>query len=695
MADKEQIEKTEEKPAFVTQDGMNDQLTESFQNGHAQGGNIQNEQLQTPSAGHISDQVVTNGQQPQTPVITQPTAPVIQQLSIPVITANPSSTAVTVSSVYSNVQNVGHSLRTNPSPTSHVSVQNSVFPPGFNPINPTHFPDGSSIIIPPPVVPNSELNSLIHSLQQSNIPNFPNSPVPNYGTGSIINNPPVTNNPTIPAVPNIGNPSVGTQNFSQPPPGQGEYTYINTAILQTLVSQFQQMMTTLASLVDSLNRHRPYRVAPIGKFHVERGEPLPRFLDKFEEYASLMYPDSTPEGWLPLLESHLEGEAKQAYNALIRNATSYTHLKNGLLDWFREKVQKQSKEHTTKFYDAKIQTNETIPIYALRLLGLADRAFPGNDPKKLKTVQEKLLTCLPPEQQKVVRSQITVCEVAQGGKPLAWDGLIHLMDQYYPRVATSTTDHATASRRSSGVTVTPQYPTPPSPPIQTEVVDLTQPEVVDLAVYQPEPVSSMYYFNQNGPQTSNIYTQPPQPLYPSYAQMAQMSATPPLVPQQPVTPPPAPQIPTTPPPAQRNQQRPQQQLRQRNNPRSRSQQRSQTPPQSPRSPHSQYNQNNPNNRTPASPRQNVQCNYCKSEGHDVRECPQRPYCLYCGKRGHVSEECYASINKCIRCQQLGHVVADCPERAARQQARSTVLCCPKCRGGHLGINCPQSRSGNF
>lgn len=471
------------------------------------------------------------------------------------------------------------------------------------------------------------------------------------------------------------------------------YTLIDTNTLQALLQQNDNLMhqnreltqsnreilAELRHLIQTLAIHKPHRQLPLGKYHLDRGETLLQFLNRFEQYVRVTYPDSPLEEWGTFLEGHLDGEIKRVYEVLVKSSVGYTHLKNNLLIWFKEQVIKEEQNYMNQFYEAVIQPSETVPLFALRLLGLAENAFPGNDPKNMKLVRDKFLNCLTPQQQQQVRSQITCCQVMSKGVPISWETLVHLVDQ--------TVTPPTASQA-------PNLPTnaiPTSTSSRTEPTPPPQPEVIDLNVAQPSNILTQEYYNQNYrqpnytyspgytpesipylPYLPNVYSLgPAQNNPPSYAQMAAQ-------PHQNTQPPSQP--PSWPQPNNAKGSGRQQRQQQTRTSSSSSQ------------PNTQQNRRGSRSSQPRSPRPNDQevcCNYCKEPGHDVRQCTKRPYCHFCGKRGHVASECYTAEGKCIHCKTLGHLVQDCPTRKQRRESRIDTPCCPYCKGGHLGMNCQQ------
>ncbi|KAB7494496.1 Histone H2A [Armadillidium nasatum] len=97
---------------------------------------------------------------------------------------------------------------------------------------------------------------------------------------------------------------------------------------------------------------------------------------KFEEYVKTMYPQSSTDEWRTYLGLHLEGHIKTVYDLLMKNNSGYTIIVYELTQWFNKYISKQNKTDQTNFENAIMDYNETIPLFALRLQGLAEKAFP-------------------------------------------------------------------------------------------------------------------------------------------------------------------------------------------------------------------------------------------------------------------------------------------------------------------------------
>src|SRR5678815_3172765 len=134
-----------------------------------------------------------------------------------------------------------------------------------------------------------------------------------------------------------------------------------------------------------------------------------------------------------LLGSHLQGSALEAYNIVAATASEYGLVKSRLLQWFREELDKKANTETSGFTKAVMQEGEDIPLFALRLLGLAQRAFPNNDVKKLPMVREKFLESLPEAVTTRLEDILMGLEI-QRGSLIPWEQLVVMADKVYRKI---------------------------------------------------------------------------------------------------------------------------------------------------------------------------------------------------------------------------------------------------------------------
>src|ERR1700755_1062802 len=457
---------------------------------------------------------------------------------------------------------------------------------------------------------------------------------------------------------------------SQPYQTPSNYTLIDSGVLsellaqnRELITQNQQMLQTLSQLVQQISiQSKPQKMIPLGTYSLEDGETFPQFLHRFEEYVRTMYPNSSTEEWRTYLGLHLEGHIKKVYELLMKNNSGYSVIIHELTQWFNKYLLKQNKSDQANFDSASMEYNETIPLFALRLQGLAEKAYPTADIETLTILREKLIKSLPLHLQQTVKSHAMVCEMSRR-EELSWDDLVNIVDQIYSGYVTQELPQRPFS------TMTPN-----------NQANKSSPELIDLTNYQFQPQVCVSNSPVIDPNQCSVIAQPPKvsPHFsnpPSFAKVAAQQPT--------------------------SNNFSQKQNFTQNRPNNNNRFRNKTPPRISTNIIDKNNERFTNQRNGTtrnynrSSSLNVTCNYCKKLGHDVRDCRSRPYCKFCGKRGHLYHNCYQRQNKCIHCDENGHVVSDCPSRQQKRQERDNSLECTECGGPHLGKDCSQNKLPSY
>lgn len=201
---------------------------------------------------------------------------------------------------------------------------------------------------------------------------------------------------------------------------------IDSKMLQTILTQNNEMIKSMSALIQTLSITKTTKVIPPGKYQQNGGETLYQFLERFEYYCSKSFPGSS-EGMLPLLGSYLEGPVLKVYQTVVKGTYDYGEAKSKLLQWYREEVVKDKKREVEKFMEAKMEKNETASVYALRLEGLARRAFPGVDVQTMPLVRKRFLDSLSHQIKQQVESTLTTVETTFGMQ-VSWDRLVAIVD---------------------------------------------------------------------------------------------------------------------------------------------------------------------------------------------------------------------------------------------------------------------------
>src|SRR5215469_12041838 len=85
---------------------------------------------------------------------------------------------------------------------------------------------------------------------------------------------------------------------------------------------------------------------------------------------------------------------------------------------------------TKNFTEARIHKNEPITVYALRLEGLARRAFPGCDVVEMPILRQRFLDSVPNQIKTQVKLTVSTIETTMGIK-VPWDRLVAIVDELH------------------------------------------------------------------------------------------------------------------------------------------------------------------------------------------------------------------------------------------------------------------------
>src|SRR5215469_13624394 len=481
------------------------------------------------------------------------------------------------------------------------------------------------------------------------IPNPPINYLPQISTGQINENtlPPqmttqastpnnqsnLINNPLNIEQPQITNHQLYNMMITM----QQQQHEINKQNIET-INQLKTTINQMSVFIQDLMNTRRSKVIPPGKYRSDGGEPLLVYLKRFEDYVKSTYPGSQ-SGMTFLLENYLQDHILEVYKLSLQTTTDYSEIKELLLKWEKQRLKNKGERYAQDYRNIVRRPDESIQLYAMRFIALAEKAFPGSDVRTLPTVRDRFIGELPANAQAAVRSSIISLETIMGFK-VKWDNLVVIVE-------------TTLAQLAQGTNV--------SVPIHAE------PPIINLEKTAAE--TCMWA-------TQGVLPQPPL----TYAQKLKLPQV-----QQPATPKPPKKNPNV----QMNQN-----SQPQNNPQG-------AKPKAPKI-HVNYNQGKPSrgqspvsnagsNRSTSPSSNSDFCSYCRREGHRIVNCPQRPLCLFCSKRGHTADRCYSAINRCIRCEVDGHILENCPK--SRKNLSNPTLECPLCNGAHYGKDCKKKIRG--
>ena len=159
---------------------------------------------------------------------------------------------------------------------------------------------------------------------------------------------------------------------------------------------------------------------------MDSGRSFTRFLSFFESYCESKYGRYHIDMWTPELGRLIEGEIKDVYLAQGGPDTKYREMKRNLETWYSEAKDRISSSRRSQYRNAKIQSGESLKIYATRLEHLFRMAYPRRelDGKDLK---RQLLMTIPAQASEILQRDLAILKTATG-KQNTWGDVLKLLE---------------------------------------------------------------------------------------------------------------------------------------------------------------------------------------------------------------------------------------------------------------------------
>src|SRR5215469_11036328 len=159
---------------------------------------------------------------------------------------------------------------------------------------------------------------------------------------------------------------------------------INKQNIET-INQLKTTINQMSVLIQDLMNTRRSKVIPPGKYRTDGGEPLLVYLKRFEDYVKSTYPGSQ-SGMTFLLENYLQDHILEVYKLSLQTTTDYSEIKELLLKWEKQRLKNKGERYAQDYRNIVRRPDESIQLYAMRFIALAEKAFPGSDVRTLPTV---------------------------------------------------------------------------------------------------------------------------------------------------------------------------------------------------------------------------------------------------------------------------------------------------------------------
>ena len=130
-------------------------------------------------------------------------------------------------------------------------------------------------------------------------------------------------------------------------------------------------------------------------FNIKGNTTLRDFFKTFEHYFGKKYSGDSNDK-TQLLGTFLKEELLEVFTAKGGRAIGYPHMKDILLEHCKNNIRVDSKSYKKKlFSEARQLTNETVGVYAIRLTGLAEKAYSSDTKECARQLRTKFLASLP------------------------------------------------------------------------------------------------------------------------------------------------------------------------------------------------------------------------------------------------------------------------------------------------------------
>lgn len=175
------------------------------------------------------------------------------------------------------------------------------------------------------------------------------------------------------------------------------------------------------------NIRQPRDVVPPDVFNGSEGFSMRRFLEEYEQYFSIKYKGSEKQK-AKLLEKFLDGHVLRAYKAVGGARMRFDDLKPKLLRWYRSERPNLRHQAELDFEKAKIESEDTLHIYAMRLERLADRAYPDSGRDQERKLCRKFKNTVPRNFYRSMMESERNLGLMGGQRELKWSDMMLLAE---------------------------------------------------------------------------------------------------------------------------------------------------------------------------------------------------------------------------------------------------------------------------
>lgn len=175
------------------------------------------------------------------------------------------------------------------------------------------------------------------------------------------------------------------------------------------------------------NIRQPKEAVSPGTFSGKESTSLRVFLEDFENYFHIKY-DGNERQQSQLLGQHLDGSAKQAYDAMDGRRLHYSLLKPELLNWYSGERSSIRNKNESEFRKARMMPNDSLKIFAMRLERLATVAFADSWKEQDRQLCRKFRKCVPEGFRRVLAEGERSLALYGKQRKLDWSNMLKLAE---------------------------------------------------------------------------------------------------------------------------------------------------------------------------------------------------------------------------------------------------------------------------
>ena len=162
-------------------------------------------------------------------------------------------------------------------------------------------------------------------------------------------------------------------------------------------------------------------------FSVEGETSLKTFLSDFERYFSIKFAGNQRDRCREL-GRFLEGEVRDAYDAVGGPLLKYSGMKRELLQWHKSQQVGRIYKRKAELKQTRMKEGESFKLYCMRLEKLAFRAYPHDDQEGAKQLSRHLLSTVPNWFARNVEKRRETKKIMKPNAKVTWEDIVYIAE---------------------------------------------------------------------------------------------------------------------------------------------------------------------------------------------------------------------------------------------------------------------------